>query len=168
MGKQKQYKCCYCKEIFDVEDIVEFESGKVKRVKKRACRPCKARVDFNKLYKDKFYKLLMDLLQVKQLDKTTYITLEQIQKQYNWEVMYCAVNSSQEAIKKNIDKPAPYFVGIIRNQLPYSERDLEKEKTNKIKTEEKQSYLESNFQHNDIELNYKPIKNSGDISNLFD
>lgn len=171
MSKPK--KCHYCKKVLSEEkdEIVEFEMGKKKIIKKYACKNCRN----EKIYKDKFYEKLFSYLDIRVLDKNDkiYIIAENMQKKYSWEILLHALKEKEIPIRENALKGIRYALAIISNQMPFSESIIKKQFAIKAKKKQIQKLKEENEQKEEQviiinkkpEIN-KPLINCEDIFNL--
>lgn len=165
----KIYKCVYCKKPIE-NDLIEFEQGIKKKVKKRAHQECRKEV----LYKNEFYDKLFKLLEIRPLkDNNFYVIVNKMISNYSWEIAFHALNYKTKDIKKNAHMPIPYILKIISNQIPFSERDVKKEKEIKKKQKEiKQIKEQQKLQEEEIIIvKSKPkektqVVQCEDISNL--
>jgi hypothetical protein len=140
-SKPKVYTCHYCK--LPIEDnLVEFEMGQKTITTKRAHAKCRT----NKLKRDQFYDQMFKMLDVtsKQVSERVFTAIEGYNKQYGWDTLLHALEAKRNAVIDNFDKGWFYFLGIIKNQLPFSHKivkdklRLQKEKE-KIKLQKQQS-----------------------------
>lgn len=157
------YKCAYCKKPIE-DNLVEFEQGQIKKIKKRAHQSCRNEV----LCKNEFFDKFFELLEIRPLkDQHFYIIINKMKSNYSWEIVLHALNYKAEDVKKNAHMPIPYILKIISNQLPFSERDVKKQK--EIKEKQKELQLNNKILNIDSkDYNYKPTKNKNDISDLLD
>lgn len=163
MSKQKS--CHYCKKILNEEkdEIVEFEMGKKKIVKKCACKSCRN----EKIYKDKFYENLFAYLDIQPIkDNNFYMIIANMCKPYSWEIMLDAVIKKENDIIKNKNMPMPYIIKIISNQLVFSERDIRQKKEEKELTKINVHNIIKNEGIKEIKYNKK--QEHDDMSNFLD
>lgn len=124
MKKEKKYKCTYCKEFVEPDQLIEWVSGGNNPKKVRAHKDCrKIRTD-----RKEFYDWLLELLDVPSVDKYTVMALDNLYKSgYNWEVIKHATMTKLKVIQENFSKGLAYMCGIIRNQCPVSYKLIEQE-----------------------------------------
>lgn len=161
----KIYKCIYCKEpIEDENELVIFEQGIKKKVKKKAHVKCRNEV----LFKKEFFDTLFSFLEIRPIeDKNFYIVINNIRNKYTWEIMLHSLKVKENDIRKNIHMPIPYINKIISSQLPFSERDIYKQKSiNKIQKELQN--LSKPIIDTSQQIKYKQQENRFDISDLLE
>lgn len=132
------YKCFYCKNFINEKDLIEFEHGKTKKTIKRAHKNCREKTEQRNKFFKYFFEELLEIPQVS--DKKTYIDISDLGKQFSWKVMFHAVKTKEKMLLDNFSKGWPYIIGIIKNQLPFSKKDIDKQKEITI-TEGKQNNL---------------------------
>lgn len=164
--KERIYKCCYCKQPINENELVEFETGKKNIVKKRSHMTCRSKI----LARKAFFDLFLDVLDVPSLDKRTVLLIDSFhRKGYQWDVITHALLEKKKPIVDNFQKGTPYIVAILQNQLPFSYKIIEKQNSNNKRQEQLKTQINENelFQQDDI-IEYKSQNNNKDISHLLD
>jgi hypothetical protein len=128
----KEHRCYLCKLIDKEENLIKGEVGREKIQSKWVHPDCYN----NYLDRKKFYIYLLEVLDIPATNKTTVLTVDALAKQYSWKILIHALKNKEEIIVKKfneLDNGLPYIIAIIRNQLPMSYRDIQREKMNKPK-----------------------------------
>lgn len=124
----KQYKCYFCKELINEKELYEYidEKGNKKRSHNECYR--------NYIDRKEFYSYLYKILDIPSIDARTVFMIDNNRKNgYNYSVMLHALKIKQDAIVSNFSKGWGYTLAILKNQLPFSYRELEKERKLKEK-----------------------------------
>jgi len=115
--KPREHKCAYCKEfIKDGEDFIKFDTGITVIIPKFAHVKCRNNI----LDKDKFYKLLYEVLGVPTIeDRKIFQRFDKAFKEgFSWKVMIRALQLKEVEVKKgSINVNITYACAIIRNSL---------------------------------------------------
>jgi hypothetical protein len=120
----KVYICHYCSEPIE-NNLVEFEMGKKTVIKKRAHEKCRT----NKLKRDEYYQYILKILDLSsnQVPEWFWTGSEGHNKMYGWDTMIHAAKTKKNVIIDNFDKGWSYMLGIIKNQLPISQKAVKQQ-----------------------------------------
>jgi hypothetical protein len=158
-------KCYYCKKILNTNDIIEkFEVGIKTKQKKYAHKDCRE----NSLQRKEFFETLYKILEIPSCDKRTIIYIESIHKKgFSWLCMLHALNIKGNIMNKHFEKGFPYIIAILRNQLPFSYKEIKKQQ--KEKELQQHNINNNSFPYEELpETKYKQKEGRLDISNLLD
>ena len=159
----KQFKCTYCKQLFPEDQLVEWYSEPKKETsepkKVRACIPCRQ----EKLDRKEFIKTLEEWLGIPLLSAESVKRINYwVGQGHEYKTMLHALKTKKNDIIKNKNKPEPYVLAIINNQLNLSMKIL-KDKENQEKNK-----VDINIETygNTEEVIYKPKQSNNDISDF--
>jgi len=125
--KIKTKKCHFCK-IEDSEDnLIRAEVGDKIKLKKYAHEKCYQ----NYLFRKSFFELLHEKINFPKLEKDEIIIINTMGKCYGFKIMHHALTSKEQAIIDNMNKGFPYFLGILKNQIRFSEKIIQRQQKEK-------------------------------------
>lgn len=123
----KNHKCHFCKELDNEDNLIRAEIGDKTKLKKYAHEKCYQ----NYLDRKEFFKLLREEIDFPKLDENTSIMINSMGKCYGYEIMLHALTTKKQAVIDNMNKGFRYFIGIIKNQIPFSEKVIQKQQKEK-------------------------------------
>lgn len=142
----KLYKCIYCKEDIEPQDLVEFMTPKGKQLK-RSHYKCRRKAELKQEFYDYLLKEVLDIPKIE--DKRTFFVVDNLAKDYSWTVMIHALKTKEEPIRENFTKGWQYIMAILKNQLPISHTELKRQKQLE-KEKEKMKKQQEEVKQNEI------------------
>jgi transposase-like protein len=155
----KTKKCHFCKAEREIDKLEKVEVGDKTKLQKYACPECKK----NYLDRKEFFSYFHEALDIPKMDRWTVMNINTIAQDYNYEVMIHALKIKEKAMLNNFEKGFPYILAILKNQLPFSHKEIKKQKERTF-YEERQNV---NIDIGDVNFNKNKI-DTKDYSNLLD
>jgi len=126
----KNHKCYFCKIEDNENNLTKVEVGDKTKLFKYAHQKCYQ----NYLDRKEFFSYLHEALDIPKLDKRTVMTINSINKDYSYEIMLHALKVKEKVMLEKFEKGFPYILAILKNQLPFSYKEIKKQKEYKKRT----------------------------------
>ncbi len=122
--KIKTKKCHFCKIEDNENNLIRVEVGDKTKLKKYAHEKCYK----NYLDRKEFFSYLHESLDIPKLDRYTVMNINTIAQDYSYEVILHAFKVKEKPMIDNFSKGWNYLLAILRNQLPFSYKEIKKQK----------------------------------------